>query len=213
MDLSPQAAHSGRAGLSLRAVADDPENKPSVVETPPLWVTSAPVNVHEGDLVHIQGWLRIAQPITGSVDGLLVIDTLSGEALAQRVVSTDEWRQFSLFRCAPRSGPMAVTFALSGLGEAWIDDVTIQLVTRASPPQQAQTTPTPRLRRRPLEPVSELRGLSHFASDRLGSFETGSSRALATGCHSRRSRPAAFRPSETKARSRRGLPGNSETPN
>jgi hypothetical protein len=143
VELSPQAAHSGRAGLLLRAVANDPENKPGVVETPPLWVTSAPVNVHEGDLLHIQGWLRIAQPITGSVDGLLVIDTLSGEALAQRVVSTDDWRQFSLFRCAPRSGPMAVTFALSGLGEAWIDDVTIQLVTRASPPQQAQTTPPP----------------------------------------------------------------------
>jgi hypothetical protein len=143
VDLSPQAAHSGRAGLLLRAVADDPENKPSLVETPPLWVTSAPVNVHEGDLLHIQGWLRIAQPITGSLDGLLIIDTLSGEALAQRVLSSDDWRQFSLFRCAPRSGPMAVTFALSGLGEVWIDDVTIQLVTRASPPQQAQTTPPP----------------------------------------------------------------------
>jgi hypothetical protein len=38
----------------------------------------------------------------------------------------------------PRSGPLAVTFALSGLGEAWIDDVSIRVVQRGAPlpPQQ-----------------------------------------------------------------------------
>jgi hypothetical protein len=71
----------------------------------------------------------------GSVDGLLVIDTLSGEALASRVQNGSDWRQFLVYRAAMATGPMAVTFALAGMGEVWIDDVTIQTVQRAAPLQ------------------------------------------------------------------------------
>lgn len=145
VDLSPKAAHWGRTGLRLWVAPENPKIKPSLIETPPLWVTTAPASVDQGDLVQIQGWLRIAQPITGSVDGLLVIDTLSGEALAMRSSSDVAWRQFTLYRTAGRSGPMAVTFALSGVGEAWIDDVSIQVVERGrgSQPQQVQHTSPP----------------------------------------------------------------------
>jgi hypothetical protein len=145
VDWSPKAAHWGHTGLRLWAAPEDPKIKPGLIETPPLWITSASVNVEQGDVVQIQGWLRIAQPILGSVDGLQVdglqvIDTLSGEALALRATSEPAWRQFTSYRAAGRSGPMAVTFALSGLGEAWIDDVSIQIVERgrAAQPQQAQ---------------------------------------------------------------------------
>ncbi|MBI3839022.1 MAG: hypothetical protein HY288_13970, partial [Planctomycetia bacterium] len=146
VELSPQAAHSGRMGLRLRANAANPENKPALVETPPLWIATAPVDVESGQLLQIQGWLRIVQPIAGSVDGLLVIDSLSGEALALRVAKADQWRQFSMYRAASRSGPMSVTFALSGLGEAWIDDVTIQVVQRGGQTQQAQQRRLPGVR-------------------------------------------------------------------
>jgi hypothetical protein len=145
VDLSPKAAHWGRSGLRLWAAPENPKNKPGLIETPPLWVTSAPLSVDQGDLVQIQGWLRIPQPITGSVDGLMMIDSLSGEALALRTTSEPAWRQFTWYRTAARSGSMAVTFALSGLGEAWIDDVTVQIVERraAAPTQQAQHVGAP----------------------------------------------------------------------
>lgn len=139
--LLPEAAHGGRLGLRLRAEARDAENRPAVVETAPMWITSPSVMVQQGELVQIQGWLRVAQPIVGSVDGLLIIDTLSGEALAGRVSRGAEWRQFTVYRAAGRPGPMAITFALAGMGEVWIDDVTIQTVGRAaaatSPPGMA----------------------------------------------------------------------------
>ena len=106
----------------------NPERKAAAVETPPMWVTTAAVPVNQGQLVEIQAWISINRPITGSVDGLLVIDTLSGETLAQRVGPDKEWQQVKIYRAVPRSGPMSVTFALSGLGEAWIDDVSIQIV-------------------------------------------------------------------------------------
>lgn len=135
--LLPGAAHGGRLGLRLRAEPRDAENRPTVVETAPMWITSPSVMVQQGELVQIQGWLRIAQPIVGSVDGLLIIDTLTGEALAARLSRGAEWRQFSFYRAAARPGPMAITFALAGMGEVWIDDVTIQTVVRSTPAQAA----------------------------------------------------------------------------
>ncbi len=143
VDLSPQAAHSGPAGLRLRAMPVDPKTRPALVETSPLWIMSPAVHVERGDLVQIGGWLRIAAPITGSVDGLLIIDTLAGDPMALRVNSSDKWQEFTLYRAAAASGLMGVTFALTGLGEVCLDDVTIQIVERArpEPPQQAQRMP------------------------------------------------------------------------
>ena len=69
----------------------------------------------------------LATAITGSTDGLLIVDSLSGECLADRVGRTKGWRQFVLYRVAPQSGAMCVTFALSGRGEARLDDVAIQV--------------------------------------------------------------------------------------
>ena len=90
--------------------------------------TSPAVQVEAGQIVCIHGWVHVPAPITASTDGLLVVDSLSGEALADRIGQTKGWRQFALYRVAPQSGPMCVTFALSGIGEAWLDDVAIQVL-------------------------------------------------------------------------------------
>ena len=37
--------------------------------------------------------------------------------------------EFFLYRVAPSDGPVWITFALTGLGNAWIDDVTIQTIS------------------------------------------------------------------------------------
>jgi len=125
-DLLAGAAHTGSGGLRLTARAADPENPPAVLESTPLSITSPAVPVEAGELVRIQGWVQVPAAITGSVDGLMVVDSLSGEALAERIGQTDGWRQFTLYRVALRSGHMNVTFSLTGLGEVWLDDVTIQ---------------------------------------------------------------------------------------
>ena len=69
--------------------------------------------------------------ITGSVDGLMIIDSFGQESLAQRIGQTEGWQEFTLYRIAPHSGHLSVTFALTGLGEARIDDVTIESVEPA----------------------------------------------------------------------------------
>jgi hypothetical protein len=128
-ELSPSAAHAGHLGLRLAARPTDPKAPPVWLESPPVWITAPPLAVNAGQLLLIHGWIQTPQPITASVDGLLIVDSLGGEPLAQRVRGTSGWQEFGLYRVAPQSGTVTVTFALTGLGEAWLDDVTIQAIS------------------------------------------------------------------------------------
>ena len=146
-DLVAGAAHSGNGGLCLSVRAEDPASPPAVVETSPVWITSPALPVEAGQLVCIQGWVQVPAAVTGSVDGLLIIDSLGGEALAQRIGQTDGWQQFALYRLAPESGRMSVTFALSGLGEVWLDDVSVRCLEPAGSGRITQlplANPSPR---------------------------------------------------------------------
>jgi hypothetical protein len=127
--LAPAASHSGRMGVLLLAHPAQPETPDLLLESPPIWLTSPAVPVEAGTLVRIHAWVRISKPLTGSVDGLLVVDSLGGEPLAERIVQTHgSWREINLYRVAPESGAVSVTFALTGLGEVALDDVTIHTV-------------------------------------------------------------------------------------
>ena len=126
VDLSPTVSHSGHFSLHLQVRPANKLEPPALVETPPVWVTTAPVAARRGQIVAMRGWIRVPTPITGSVDGLMILDSIGGEALAERALKTPGWREFVLYRIAAHDGPIWITFALTGLGDAWIDDVTIQ---------------------------------------------------------------------------------------
>ncbi len=128
VDLTQQAAHRGQRGLRLAVTAADPKNPPETVENPPIRFSSPAVQVAAGQIVCIHGWVYVHKPAVGATDGLMIVDSLSGECLADRIGPTKQWRQFALYRVATQSGPMGVTFVLPGVGEAWIDDVEIQIL-------------------------------------------------------------------------------------
>ena len=46
----------------------------------------------------------------------------------------DGWREFVMYRAAPRADNATVTFALTGVGEAWIDNVSIQTIRPGGAP-------------------------------------------------------------------------------
>jgi len=145
-ELSPQDPNSGKFSLKLAARAIDAKNAPGTVETSPVWITTPGIPVEAGQLFRLRGFVRVPAPITATVDGLLVIDSFGGEAMAERIRQTDGWQEFILYRTAPQRGELRVTFALSGLGEAYLDDVAIEPVmrspTRPAAPQ-AMTPPLP----------------------------------------------------------------------
>lgn len=136
--LSPEAPHSGRYSLRMVCRPQQGQYTPRLVESSPAWVTTAPVSVEPGQWVRIRGWVRIPSPLTGSVDGLMVYDSEAGRSLASRFGATNGWEQFTMYRGASRSGQIHLTFELTGLGEVWIDDVTIEPMA----PQVPSSTPT-----------------------------------------------------------------------
>lgn len=91
-----------------------------------LAVDGPAVQLPPGTLVRISGWIRIPQPITGSVDGALLYDDVGGEPLAVRLSVQPHWKQFHLYRHVPSSGQISVTLALTGVGVAYFDDIRIE---------------------------------------------------------------------------------------
>lgn len=136
VELSLHSPHSGRSALRLQCWPVNSNEAPLVIESPPLAITTAPVRVRHGQLIRIHGWARVPAPIQGSLDGLLIYDSITGLQLADRIQPSESWREFSLYRLAPREGTVDVTIALSGLGEAWVDDMTINVLS--PPASQAQ---------------------------------------------------------------------------
>jgi hypothetical protein len=141
VELSPMAPFNGRSSLHLQARSAKPEAAPTVIESPPLEIRTAPVRVGPGDIVRIHGQVRIPTAISGSVDGLMIVDSLGGEALAERMGQTNGWREFVLYRAARQAGEVSLDFKLTGLGEAWIDDVSVSFVHRGNSTAPAVSMP------------------------------------------------------------------------
>jgi hypothetical protein len=126
--LSLQNPHSGRSALRLQAWVANQQEAPPAVERPFVWITSAPVPVRQGQLVRIHGYANVPRPIAGSSDGLLIYDSTTGPELGDRIRQTQGWREFTLYRAVPKTDDVRLTFSLTGLGEASLDDVSISLI-------------------------------------------------------------------------------------
>lgn len=126
-------ARSGNLGLCLSVLPNDPQRPAVNVESPPIWCESPPIAVEAGDLVRIEGWVYISRPTSGSPDGLVIEDSIGGDALAVRIQRTVGWRPFRMDRTATQSGPLRLRIIMTGLGDACLDDVTIRTAAPAGP--------------------------------------------------------------------------------
>lgn len=146
VDIDRTQPAAGSGCLALRAEPTTAADAPVVVETPPVWVTTPGVRVPTGKLLEIQARVWVPKPIKGSVDGLLVFDSLGGPALAERVGVTPSWRRLVLYRIVPDTAAdekLTVTFALTGMGEARIDDISIKVLERAGGTAASLVSTTP----------------------------------------------------------------------
>ncbi len=123
--LSPEQAHEGTHSLRLRVEARGDDARSSLAEAPAVWIHTAPVTVLPGQVVRISGWIRIEQPLQGSPDGCLITDSVSGPDLALRWQQTEGWQPFQMLRSVAQHDHLTVTFALSGVGEVWLDDLRV----------------------------------------------------------------------------------------
>ena len=112
----------------LRLTVSSPSaSVPALFESPPLRISTPSVPMRRGQLLRVHGWVRLDEPIQGGRDGLRIVDSLTGEALALRIYEPGTWQHFVLYRAAPRDTDASVHFELTGVGEVWLDDVQMSL--------------------------------------------------------------------------------------
>ncbi|MDO4587148.1 MAG: hypothetical protein Q4C95_07615 [Planctomycetia bacterium] len=122
------AQHSGQFGLRIqneRTLA----NAPVEMECAPINVI-VPCSVKTGELVCVQGWIKIPTEIETSGDGLMIYDDHGGPALAQRFKKTaqNDWQRFAFYRYAASDGEMKIQFSLNGYGQVFLDDIGVYTV-------------------------------------------------------------------------------------
>lgn len=93
-------------------------NSPVTVRTPPLPVRS-------GQIVHISGWVQVVAPVTGSLDGAMLYDSLLGPVGALRWRETGKWQRFDLIREVQESGDFSISMVLRGMGDIRFDDLRV----------------------------------------------------------------------------------------
>jgi len=146
-NVSPAAAHTGQLGLQLVVAPTDPSDMPRQLETVPLWVATPAMPIRAGEMICVNGWIRIPRRLESTVDGLMIFDSLGGEELALRFLHTrGEWQEFAFYRIAPEDTNYFVFFALNGFGEVHLDDIrvaAVQFDTHPPPIQPAQPAPPP----------------------------------------------------------------------
>ena len=133
VELTADAAKGGKSGLKLTT-----SGNLQMVETVPLWVSSPPVRVKNRQLVRIHGWINVPNVISGSEAGLRIVDSIGGKDLAETIPRTQGWQEFTLYRSAAEDMQLSVDFELTGIGQAMIDEVTVQVIDLPSPERSAQ---------------------------------------------------------------------------
>ena len=133
-DITPKpkpelGSHALRLRIEVRPRKDRagrPLPDPQTLERAFLAVDSPTVDLPPGSLVRVSFWAKVPAGIQASADGAVVYDSAGGEPLSVRLDYTDGWRKFALYRTVPSSGKLAVTFALTGIGTAYFDDVRVE---------------------------------------------------------------------------------------
>jgi hypothetical protein len=126
VELSDSAVAGGEYGLKMSVVEKTPAV--GIVEATPLWIATPELPVKGGQLVRIHGWVNVPQVIQGSLNGLTITDSIGGSQMMERIPVTNGWQEFALYRGVPNNGTIKVTFALTGVGVAMLDEVTVRTV-------------------------------------------------------------------------------------
>ncbi|MBQ4196203.1 MAG: hypothetical protein II622_08825, partial [Thermoguttaceae bacterium] len=121
------AKRTGERGLHIVVSPQVAGQPPAEAECPAI-IAEVGFNTRIGQLICIQGWIKIPRDLTNSVDGVEIYDDQGGKALALRFKQASEWKRFAFYRISTNDGPMRLRFAFSGVGEVYLDDVAAYVV-------------------------------------------------------------------------------------
>lgn len=119
---------TGRSSRYALRLACEPAagiTPPRYLERPAVTLTTPPVPARAGQVLHISGWVKISQPVTGHCDGLMIYDSLLGKPGALRFHQKSGWTKFEMLREPRESTDWTLTMSLCGMGDVLIDDLQI----------------------------------------------------------------------------------------
>ncbi len=144
VELVPDNVVHGQRALMMQVASTAERPGSQLVDRTPLWIKSAKVPVKAGQLVRIHGWINVPRPISGSLDGLMIMDSIGGPALGERILVTDGWQEFTLYRSPAEDSQLQLTLALTGVGQAMVDQINVRVLElNAAPPRQARAESEP----------------------------------------------------------------------
>jgi hypothetical protein len=123
-------------GKVLKMVVE-PEDRALIDKNPPYFdhpvaaIRTPPIPVVPGQFVRISVWAQKEVPSPMGAGGLIISDSIGGEALQFRAPVLPKMSKIILFRRAAAKGTMTVTLGLAGFGEAIFDDLKVETVAES----------------------------------------------------------------------------------
>lgn len=135
-ELYPRDRRSGEFSLRLLAAPLSRNEIPQNIEGPLVRVTTPPLAVRSGQIVHITGWVKVSTAITGNPLGATFQDSIMGPGGALHWNAQSDWQRIDLLREVSQSENFNLTMSLNGLGAILFDDLRVMAYTPE--PQQYQ---------------------------------------------------------------------------
>jgi hypothetical protein len=127
-------------GKNLR-LSVRPKDPKSIDSLPPFFdqplsaIRTPPIPIKARQLVRIRVLAKLPRKLPSGTGGLIVRDTFGGEALQFRTTDAmPDWTEITLFRRSATDGSLSVTLGLAGYGDAYFDDLRIEVLERVDMP-------------------------------------------------------------------------------
>ena len=130
-------------GNALRIIARGKEREvPGGYAGSSLRIRSGAIQVTAGQVIRIEGRVKVQAGCTKPQSGLLVYESIEGPALGQLLKTPQNvWLPLRIYRVVERSGPLEIMLEMRGEGDVLIDDLTVSAAIFA--PQDNSGIPTP----------------------------------------------------------------------
>lgn len=124
-ELYPRDKRSGDFSLRLLVAPVTRQQMPAHVEGPLVRVMTPPLSVRSGQILHVTGWVKVSNPITGNPQGATLQDSIMGPGGALHWNAETDWQKIDLIREVPRTEDFHLTLSLNGLGSILFDDLRV----------------------------------------------------------------------------------------
>jgi hypothetical protein len=143
-----EGANEGRV-IKLEVKPQDPKDVDTaqpILDFPIAAIRSPRIRVERNNLIRISVLVKRMFPSAEGMGGVIVRDSIGGEQFQYRTsAAIPEYSRVLLFRKAPSDGTFTVTLGLAGYGEAFFDDLRVEVVEqdddRAAPDLVRRTEP------------------------------------------------------------------------